>query len=100
MQVNSYETAAGKRYAVVMISNTGADAKGWYWYVGASPSDISTHLSANNARLIDIDYDEASTAYNAIMVELLRRLPGLVVVLRSLSVSDVLPALLNRMERG
>ena len=39
VQVNSYETTAGKRYAVVMISNTGADAKGWWWYVGASPSD-------------------------------------------------------------
>jgi hypothetical protein len=68
VQVNSYETAAGKRYAVVMISNTGADSNSWYWYVGASPNDISTHLSANNARLIDIDYDEASGAYNVIMV--------------------------------
>jgi hypothetical protein len=68
VQVNSYQTAAGKRYAVVMISNTGADANGWWWYVGASPSDISTHLSTNNARLIDIDYDEASASYNVIMV--------------------------------
>jgi hypothetical protein len=68
VQVNSYETAAGKRYAVVMISNTAADAKSWWWYVGASPSDVSAHLSANSARLLDIDYDEASTSYNVIMV--------------------------------
>lgn len=68
VQVNSYSTGAGTRYAVVMISNTGADARAWWWYAGASPSDIGAHLSANNARLIDIDYDEASATYNAIMV--------------------------------
>jgi hypothetical protein len=68
VQVNSYQTASGTRYAVVMISNTGADARSWWWYVGASPNDISAHLNANNARLIDIDYDATSTAYNAIMV--------------------------------
>ena len=67
VQVNSYETPVGKRYAAVMISNTGTDLKSWWWYVGATQSDISTHLSANQARLIDIDYDEASASYNAIM---------------------------------
>ena len=67
MQINSYETPAGKRYAAVMISNTGTDSKSWWWYVGATPNDLSAHLGANQARLIDIDYDEASSSYNAIM---------------------------------
>jgi hypothetical protein len=67
VQITSYETPAGKRYAAVMISNTGTDSKGWWWYAGATPNDISTHISANQARLIDIDYDDASASYNAIM---------------------------------
>ena len=66
-QVNSYVTGGQTKYAAVMISNTGADAKGWWWYVNATPSNIVTNINANNARLIDLDRDSATGNYNVIM---------------------------------
>ena len=50
-----------------MISNAGADAKGWWWYVNATPADIGSHVSTNNARLIDLDRDSTTSNYNVIM---------------------------------
>lgn len=67
VQVNSYVTGGQTRYAVVMISNTGADAKGWWWYVNATPGQIATFINANNARLIDLDRDPTTGNYNVIM---------------------------------
>ncbi len=67
VQVNGYVTGGQTRYAVVMISNTGAEARGWWWYVNATPADLTASLSANSARLIDLDYDAATGNYNAIM---------------------------------
>ena len=67
VQVNSYVTGGQTRYAVVMISNTGADAKGWWWYVNATVGDIVTHLNTNQARLIDLDRDSTTGNYNVIM---------------------------------
>jgi hypothetical protein len=40
-----------------MVANTGADAKGWWWYVGQTAAGVDALLSADNARLIDIDVD-------------------------------------------
>jgi hypothetical protein len=67
-QVNSYVRNGVTLYDAVMISNTGADARGWWWYVNASVGDLSASLSANNARLIDLDIDPATGKYNAVMV--------------------------------
>ncbi len=67
-QVNSYVKSGVTLYDAVMISNTGADARGWWWYVNASVGAISTNLNANNARLIDLDIDPATGNYNAVMV--------------------------------
>ena len=66
-QINSYVKNGVTLYDAVMIANTGADARSWWWYVNATPADISTHLSANNARLIDLDIDPATGNYNVIM---------------------------------
>lgn len=43
------------RFAVVMVKNTGADAKAWWWYYGVSTAFISQKLADNDARLVDID---------------------------------------------
>ena len=68
VQVNSYVIGGVTRYAAVLIANTGADARSWWWYVNATPIDISTFLSANQARLYDLDRDPTTGKYNAIMV--------------------------------
>jgi hypothetical protein len=48
-----YWTGTGWRYAVVMVPNTGANAKAWWWYDG-SASLISAQLAAHSARLISL----------------------------------------------
>jgi hypothetical protein len=67
VQVNSYVKGGATLYDVVMISNTGSDTQGWWWYVNATVSDLITQVNANNARLVDLDIDSTTGNYNAIM---------------------------------
>lgn len=67
-QVNSYVTGGQTRYAAIMISNTGADTKGWWWYVNATVGDIVTYINTNQARLLDLDRDPTTGNYNVVMV--------------------------------
>lgn len=58
-------------FAAVLLSNTGADAAGWWWYYGVTPAQISTALTNNNARLVDLNrYTvNGSTYYAAVMIQ-------------------------------
>lgn len=60
------------RFTVRMVKNSGAYAvPGWWWYYGLTFSDVGTRLSANNARLIDLEpYDAGGGVirYAAVMV--------------------------------
>ena len=67
VQVNSYVKGGVTLYAVVMISNTGSDARSWWWYVDATQPFISSILDSNNARLTDLDIDQTTGHYNVIM---------------------------------
>ena len=72
ISVQPYDIGGGAlRYAVVMIKNTGADQRKWWWYVGQSVSSISSLLTTNKARLITVDaYTvSGSTKYAAIMID-------------------------------
>jgi hypothetical protein len=53
LQVEGTSTT-GPAFTVALVANTGAYAKGWWWYYGQSLSQVSAALSANNARLISI----------------------------------------------
>jgi hypothetical protein len=53
LQVESASTS-GPVFTVALVNNSGAFAKGWWWYYGQSVSQVSTALSTNNARLISI----------------------------------------------
>jgi hypothetical protein len=56
IDVETYlDGAGGRRFAVVMVSNTGAAAKDWTWWSGASVTALSNFLGANSYRLVDID---------------------------------------------
>lgn len=44
-----------RHYAALTIKNTGADARGWWWYLGVSASQLEQLLSQNQARPIDIE---------------------------------------------
>jgi hypothetical protein len=53
VSLDAYDVNGTTLFAAVMISNTGADAKGWWWYFGVTTSQIGTLLQQNNARLVD-----------------------------------------------
>ena len=63
-------TGSPTRYATTMVRNTGSYARGWWWFTNASPSTISTFLSNNNARLIDLEprVSGNTVTYAAVMV--------------------------------
>ena len=66
-QISRYVSGAQTLFAVVMVDNSGANARSWWWYVGVSPSQISSFLSSNQARLIDIDANAGAGLFDVIM---------------------------------
>ena len=58
------------RYSASFVRNTGAYQKAHWWYVGQTQSDVQNALSANNARLIDINPYQTSSGvrYATIMI--------------------------------
>jgi Beta-lactamase enzyme family len=67
VDLDRYTTAAGDRFNVILIPNTGVDGSAWWIYYNQSPSAIGNALSANNARLIDIERTP-SGGYDVVMV--------------------------------
>lgn len=65
------ERYANGLFAVVMVGNTGADAKNWWWYTSRTVQQMSDRIDQNGARLIDIEsyVADGSTFYDGIMVE-------------------------------
>jgi len=53
VSLDAYDVGGTTYFAAVMIRNTGADAKGWWWYYGVTPSQIASLVQQNNARLVD-----------------------------------------------
>ncbi len=71
ISLKAYDSGGGQiRFAVVMVPNTGVDAKAWWWYTGQSVSSLSSLLQSNNARLIQVDpyVSGGQTVYTAIMI--------------------------------
>lgn len=68
--LDAYDGGGGLRFAVAMISNTGADAKAWWYYYGKSTADIASLTRANNARLTKLQSysSRGRTVYAAIMI--------------------------------
>jgi hypothetical protein len=71
ISLNAYDVGGGDiRFAVAMISNTGADAKAWWYYFGESTADIASLTKANNARLTALQSysSHGRTLYAVIMI--------------------------------
>jgi hypothetical protein len=71
VNLERYTINGNTRFASVMISNTGNDAKAWGYYYNASLSTITNYLSQNNMRVYSIE-PSSSGRWDAIMV----RSPG------------------------
>jgi len=70
--LKAYDIGGGNiRFAVVMIKNSGADARAWWWYVGQTVNDITSLWQTNKARLITVDpyATGGKTYYSTIMVD-------------------------------
>jgi beta-lactamase family protein/polyglycine hydrolase-like protein len=68
--LDAYEINGTTYFAAVLISNTGADAKAWWWYYGVTPAQISSLVTQNSARLVDLRSYVTSgvTRYAAVMI--------------------------------
>jgi hypothetical protein len=54
-------------YTALFGSNTGTDATGWWWYYGKSTAQLQSLATTNGARLVDLDRNNDSGTFNAIM---------------------------------
>jgi hypothetical protein len=68
ISAQAYNTTSGIRFAVVMVPNSGTNAKRWWWYYGVSATYIANQLSVNSARLINLT-PYPGGGYLAIMVD-------------------------------
>ena len=50
-----YRVNDQKRYAVVLVPNTGSEAKSWWYYTDFSLDDIMAKAKAHQARIVDLD---------------------------------------------
>jgi hypothetical protein len=69
--LDAYEVGGNTNFAAIFVSNTGADARSWWWYFGQTPTQIGSLVQEHNARLIDLRQYSAggSERYAVVMVE-------------------------------
>jgi len=73
--LQSYTFNGQTVYSAIMISNTGGDAKGWWWYYNASPQAITNYVASNNARLLDLT-SAGNGNFNVVMESCSNGCPG------------------------
>jgi hypothetical protein len=61
-----YATTSGDRFATIQISYTGADAKSWYFYANVTPATISSTISTNGQRVIDLAPSGTAGRFDAV----------------------------------
>jgi len=54
-------------YAAVLTTNTGTNNTGWSYYYGVTTDQITTFLTDNHARLVDLDHNDDNGTYNVVM---------------------------------
>lgn len=64
--LESYSFGGQTVYAVIMLANTGKDAKSWWWYYNKSPQEITSEFTTNKARLLDVT-SAGSGDFNVVM---------------------------------
>ena len=66
-QIAAYLSGGTTRYAALLVSNTGADARYWWWYVNRTGDEVGANLYNNQARLADLDRDPVTGNFNVVM---------------------------------
>jgi hypothetical protein len=73
--LQSYVSNGQTLYAVIMISNTGNDAKAWWWFFNTSPQTIGNTATANKARVLNVT-SAGNGNFNAVLESCSRGCPG------------------------
>ncbi len=70
IDLETYVAGGKRRFAVVMVRNSGQAAKNWHWYYGLSAASLKARLSQHGSRLVDFEDYKAggTTRYAAIMI--------------------------------
>lgn len=68
VDLDSYQVGGTTYYLGVMIRNTGADARSWWWYINQSTAQITNQVNANQARLYDLDRN-SNGGWDCIMIQ-------------------------------
>ena len=71
VDIESYPVRDITVYDAIMIANTGDDASGWYWWLGADPSFLANHVEETGYRIVDLDVvgsGDEGPVFNAITV--------------------------------
>jgi Beta-lactamase len=64
--LESYTSNGETLYAFIMIANTGADAKEWWWHANVSAQTITASVSRTNSRILDLT-PAGNGNFNAVM---------------------------------
>ena len=70
IDLETYVAGGARRFAVVMIANTGEAAKNWHWYHGVSARTLGLRLRRHRSRLVDVESyrDGGAPKYAAVMI--------------------------------
>ena len=69
VDIESYSASGGRRYAVIMIRNSGEDAAGWGWFFNTDLATISSWMQDNNMRLLEFEVRDAGTLrFDAVLI--------------------------------
>jgi len=74
--LQSYTSNGQTLYTCIMIANTGADNKGWWWYFNETPQTIGNSVSTNQARVIDLTPSATGGRFNAVLESCAGGCPG------------------------
>lgn len=55
IDIEAYETSAGRRYAWVGISNHAEDARAWWWYLNQTAASVQKRAVEHGARIVDLE---------------------------------------------
>jgi hypothetical protein len=67
VDLESYVVSGTKYYSVVMIANSGADAKAWQWWLNQSAASVGQRVNAFGGRITSLERQPDGT-YNVVMV--------------------------------
>ncbi|WP_157782113.1 serine hydrolase [Piscinibacter gummiphilus] len=68
VDLDSYMEGGVKKYTMISVANTGADAKAWQWWLNQTPADIAAKVSSFSGRIVKLDR-QADGTYNFIQVK-------------------------------